>query len=229
MTEYVDVLDENGRKTGEIKERSAVHRDGDWHRAVMVFVLNGDQVLLQRRSLEKETGAGMLDLSYAGHVMAGDDALSTAVREGREELGLMIKADELLHLGEVKVQTRRCKAGGFQHSDSVTSTGTSDDHGESKGKRSVEYHGDVASTVTSGARFPHSEAWLLHSHFYDVYVWHTTAPAEKMILQKEEVSEVFYLPIAKFLEMVKNREPELCPHPEVYGVFEEYLRANAAQ
>jgi len=32
--EYFDVLDENGNKTGKIKLRSEVHRDGDWHKGV---------------------------------------------------------------------------------------------------------------------------------------------------------------------------------------------------
>lgn len=181
--ELVDVLDENGRKTGRVKERSAVHHDGDWHRAVMVFVINGKQLLLQRRSLTKATGAGMLDLSYAGHVAADEDALTAAVREGREELGLMVKADGLLHIGEVKVQSRRPRSDKF-------------------GQLSIR------------------------NHFYDVYIWHTTAPAEKMILQKEEVSEVFYVSIGEFLRMVCEKNPELCAHPEVYGVFEEYLKMS---
>lgn len=30
--EYFDLLDENGSKTGKIKLREWVHKDGDWHR-----------------------------------------------------------------------------------------------------------------------------------------------------------------------------------------------------
>ena len=39
--EYFDVLDSNGHKTGRIKLRSEVHRDGDWHRAVNIWIVNG--------------------------------------------------------------------------------------------------------------------------------------------------------------------------------------------
>lgn len=34
--EYFDVLDENGNKTGIIKLRNEVHRDGDWHKEVHI-------------------------------------------------------------------------------------------------------------------------------------------------------------------------------------------------
>ena len=37
--EEFDVLDAEGRPTGRVKARSAVHRDGDWHAAVHVWVL----------------------------------------------------------------------------------------------------------------------------------------------------------------------------------------------
>ena len=37
--EEFDVLDAGGRPTGRTKARSAVHRDGDWHAAVHVWVL----------------------------------------------------------------------------------------------------------------------------------------------------------------------------------------------
>ena len=52
--EYLDILDEQGNKTGKTKLRSEVHHDGDWHKSVHIWILNskGD-VLLQRRSLTK--------------------------------------------------------------------------------------------------------------------------------------------------------------------------------
>lgn len=54
--EYFDILDDNGNKTGKIKLRSEVHRDGDWHKAVHIWILNqsGD-ILLQRRSATKDS------------------------------------------------------------------------------------------------------------------------------------------------------------------------------
>ena len=40
MEEYIDVLDENGNYTGKSKERNAVHKDGDWHKVIQLFILS---------------------------------------------------------------------------------------------------------------------------------------------------------------------------------------------
>ncbi len=54
--ELFDVLDADGRPTGLAKPRGEVHRDGDWHGALHIWVGGiGDDgvpfVLFQRRSL----------------------------------------------------------------------------------------------------------------------------------------------------------------------------------
>lgn len=87
--EYFDVLNERGEKTGKVKLRSDVHRDGDWHAAVHIWILNSEgELLMQRRSPIKDTGANMWDISYGGHVQAGNTSFGEAFREGKEELGL---------------------------------------------------------------------------------------------------------------------------------------------
>jgi len=40
MEEYLDILDAHGNKIGQTKEKSQVHKDGDWHRSVHVWFLN---------------------------------------------------------------------------------------------------------------------------------------------------------------------------------------------
>ena len=81
------------KPTGKIKERGQVHKDGDWHRSVHVWVAQKDttnnnvRVLMQRRSPFKDTHPNQLDVSCAGHVNAGDDILETTMRELEEELG----------------------------------------------------------------------------------------------------------------------------------------------
>ena len=81
------------KPTGKVKERGQVHKDGDWHRSVQVWVAqkettnNSVRVLLQRRSPFKDTHPNQLDVSCAGHVNAGDDILETTMRELDEELG----------------------------------------------------------------------------------------------------------------------------------------------
>ena len=101
--EYFDILDENGNKTGKTKLRSEVHRDGDWHRAVHIWIINnkGD-ILLQRRCATKDSNPNMLDISSAGHLSAGDDSLDGAIRELKEELNLDVKPDELQFIKTLK-------------------------------------------------------------------------------------------------------------------------------
>ncbi len=97
--EYLDITDKHGNYTGERKLRSDVHRDGDYHRTVHVWIRNaaGD-LLLQLRSSGKETHPNQWDISAAGHVAAGDTAKETAVREVCEELGICIEETDLEHL-----------------------------------------------------------------------------------------------------------------------------------
>lgn len=101
--EYFDILDENGNKTGKTKLRSEVHRDGDWHKAVHIWIINANgDVLLQRRCATKDSNPNMLDISSAGHLTAGDDSLSGAVRELKEELNLDVMPSELKFIKTIK-------------------------------------------------------------------------------------------------------------------------------
>lgn len=93
--EQFEVLDATGHKTGIIKSRAAVHRDGDWHRSTLIWVVNPDQeVLLQKRSAHKDSYPSMWDLS-GGHVVAGETSRSAAADELREEIGLAINPTDL--------------------------------------------------------------------------------------------------------------------------------------
>ena len=44
--EYVDVLDSSGRPIGKMKPKSEVHRDGDWHGAAHLWILNREGQIL---------------------------------------------------------------------------------------------------------------------------------------------------------------------------------------
>lgn len=89
MEELIDVLDENGVKTGEVLTRKEVHKRGLWHRAIAVAIINEqNEILIQQRSLKKEKNAGMWDISVAGHISSGQDTLSAASREINEEVSV---------------------------------------------------------------------------------------------------------------------------------------------
>jgi len=104
MTEELfDILDEFGQKTNKIKARTLVHRDGDWHKAVHIWIINDqEEILLQRRSKDKDSDPNMLDISCAGHLSTGDSSLIGACRELKEELNLDIDSSQLQFITTLK-------------------------------------------------------------------------------------------------------------------------------
>ena len=118
MSEIFDIVDENGMPTGETVERSVAHHDGILHRTAHVWiarevsqvVIDGKvyegknyQVLMQKRSMNKDSFPGQLDTSSAGHVHSGDEPLESAIREVKEELGLEIAPEELQFAGTFRI------------------------------------------------------------------------------------------------------------------------------
>nr|XP_043612989.1 nudix hydrolase 3-like [Erigeron canadensis] len=95
VEEHFDILTKTGQKTGYSKPRGAVHSDGDYHRAVHVWIYaeSTRQLLLQKRADCKDSWPGLWDISSAGHISAGDASLITARRELQEELGLTLPKD----------------------------------------------------------------------------------------------------------------------------------------
>jgi isopentenyldiphosphate isomerase len=99
IPELIDVLRADGEATGTVKPKDAIHRDGDWHKSVHVWIVTTDGLLLlQKRALDKENHPGLWDISAAGHLSAGEDARTAAVREVEEEIGLRIEPGELQYL-----------------------------------------------------------------------------------------------------------------------------------
>ncbi len=103
MNEKFDILDENGNFINLQAERDDVHSKGLWHRAVVIFLVNNkNQVLLQRRSLQKKKWPNMLDVSAGGHSSAGEFGYETAIRETYEELGVKVNRKDLIFIGCTK-------------------------------------------------------------------------------------------------------------------------------
>jgi isopentenyldiphosphate isomerase len=87
MEELIDVLNENGIKTGQILPRSEVHKNGLWHRIIVVAIINEkNQILIQQRSAKKDKNPNMWDISVTGHLSTGQDSLTAATREISEEV-----------------------------------------------------------------------------------------------------------------------------------------------
>lgn len=104
--EYLDVLDAQGKATGQHKARNAIHRDGDWHRSFHLWVVReGRYVIFQRRAKSKIVAPDKIDTSVAGHLQAGETVLD-ALREAEEELGLYVEIQDIAYLHSAQVEHR---------------------------------------------------------------------------------------------------------------------------
>lgn len=100
MEEFFDVLNEKGNFTGKTESREKCHKEGLWHKAVVVFIINSkNQVLLQRRSPNKRMWPNMWDVTAGGHVLAGEFGFEAIIREAKEELGIELNKNEMTFLG----------------------------------------------------------------------------------------------------------------------------------
>ncbi len=103
VDEFLNLIDDEARLTRKVKPRSLVHRDGDLHPTVHIWMIKrrdmGIYVLLQKRSAQKRIHPDCYDVSAAGHVSQGGEFRSAAVREIYEELGLDIPRNKLEFIG----------------------------------------------------------------------------------------------------------------------------------
>lgn len=173
--EYFDLLDEVGNFTGITKERSKVHRDGDWHKAVHIWIINeNSEILLQRRCETKDSDPNMLDISCAGHLSAGDSSLEGALRELKEELNLEVNPNELIF---IKTLQRSWK----------------------------------------------NNQGFIDNEYDDLYILKTNKKIEEMVYQKEEISEIFFVPYKKFKEMIINRQSDMVMYDEEFEILFQML------
>lgn len=99
MDELIDVLDENGVKTGEKKSRKEVHSKGYWHKGVHIWIINSNkELLVQRRSSNKDVYPNKLYISVAGHPVSGENELESIKREFLEEIGIELDTSKLEYL-----------------------------------------------------------------------------------------------------------------------------------
>jgi isopentenyldiphosphate isomerase len=96
--ELIDIYDELGQKCGKTEEKDKAHKKALIHKGVCVWIINSnDEILLQTRN-SHVMFPNMMDISFSGHIQAGETSLEAAIREGREELGINLEADKLQYL-----------------------------------------------------------------------------------------------------------------------------------
>lgn len=102
MTELWDLYDANRHKTNRTIERGKQIPKGFYHLSVSIWLIDSKgQFLLSQRHPQKTYP--LFWECTGGSVLAGENSLSGAVREVREELGISLKKEA----GRIVYQTRR--------------------------------------------------------------------------------------------------------------------------
>ena len=90
MTELWEIFDENGNATGRLHERGNPLGKGEYHLTVSVWIENDNgEYLISKRAPNKEN-PNVWECT-GGNAIAGDDSLTTALKETNEELGVVLK------------------------------------------------------------------------------------------------------------------------------------------
>lgn len=98
MEELLEVVNEHGEVLKTLP-RSVIHGNPSlMHRVVHMLVFNKKgELLLQKRSMNKDVAPGKWDTSVGGHVDYGETILKAVRREMEEELGITTCEPEFLY------------------------------------------------------------------------------------------------------------------------------------
>ena len=103
MDELIDILDAEGNMTNTTAMKSEAHRNGWFHQTVHIWFYTSDgKILIQQRGKDKDVYPLLWDVSVAGHIGAGEDIITSALREVQEEIGLTILPSDLEKIGIFK-------------------------------------------------------------------------------------------------------------------------------
>ena len=103
MEEIFDIIDTQGNPTGETVTREKAHAEGIPHRTAHIWIIREKygrtEVLLQKRSMNKDSFPGKFDTSSAGHIQATPEQLVFAgtfpISFAKEFHGKMFRDEEL--------------------------------------------------------------------------------------------------------------------------------------
>ena len=95
--EKIEVVDQNNTPLA-VMARDEVHRQGLFHRSIVVLVYNREgKLFLQKRHRDKHLYPGRWDLSATGHIKAGEAVEEAALRELKEEVGIVPRQLKLIY------------------------------------------------------------------------------------------------------------------------------------
>jgi len=104
--EYLDIVDENNKETGESMSRPLVHANNVWHRIVNIYFFrkSGENIelLVHLRSSINDVDPNKWDARFGGHIRVGERPEEAIVREIKEEIGLNMNVREFIEGGYQK-------------------------------------------------------------------------------------------------------------------------------
>ena len=101
MTEYWDIYDEERTPLQRQHRRGEPLEDGEYHLLVHIWIYNTDgKVLLTQR--HRDISFGSKWACTGGCVIAGEDSLTAALRETKEEIGLTIRPEEMMRVSQIR-------------------------------------------------------------------------------------------------------------------------------
>lgn len=89
MPEIIALVNERDEIVGQTTKQES-HRKGQPHRVAAIFVIKGNELLINKRQ-----DNGLYDHSVSGHVRYGESFIQAARREAQEEIGLNLQPTDL--------------------------------------------------------------------------------------------------------------------------------------
>ncbi len=103
--ELLTLVDEHDSIIGNI-HRSVAHKNKNFiHRIVAIIIYKDKDMLIHKRSMNKDVLPGCWDLSAAGHVGYGQDYLEAAKTELYEEIGIKASEKDLKPLKKLLIRS----------------------------------------------------------------------------------------------------------------------------
>lgn len=98
--DIIDIVTKEGKPTGQKALKSEIHKKGYYHNTAHIWLFtNTGEILLQQRAKSKLIYPLLWDVSVAGHIDAGETITKGALREIKEEIGLILKEKDLIKIG----------------------------------------------------------------------------------------------------------------------------------
>lgn len=106
--EFFDLYDRTGSKLNKTIPRGGRTNPGEYHSVVHIWIQNNNgDFLIQQRN--KSTDVYPYQWApTAGAVISGESDIEAAIRETKEEVGLDVEIDQMIHLDTFYVDNVRC-------------------------------------------------------------------------------------------------------------------------